>query len=161
MPDEPVPVRRAVVGCLLLAIVGLGLAALVRPLIFSVAPARDDSVVIVAQAAELNDGPIRRDVLLGASYGWDGEIDAGDGNAQMALILAPALGGGAVASAGASPVADDCPVEIGADRLRDCDGRAWTFEGLPIDPGLPPLQRFPVVVDDGAVIVDMTRTLDE
>ena len=31
MPDEPVPVRRAAVGCLVIALVGLGLAALVRP----------------------------------------------------------------------------------------------------------------------------------
>lgn len=160
MPDEPVPVRRAVVGCLLIALIGFGLAALVRPLIFSVAPPRDDSVIIVAQAVELGDGPIRRDVLLGQSYGWDGERDAGDGNTVVPIILAPTGGGGAVASAAASPVAEDCPVEIGEDRLRDCDGRAWTFSGLPIDAADPPLQRFAAVIEDGAVIVDMTQALD-
>ena len=32
------------------------------------------------------------------------------------------------------PGRSDCPVEIGADRLTDCDGRAWTFDGIPIDP---------------------------
>ena len=160
MPDEPVPVRRALVGCLVIAVVGLGLAALVRPLIFSVAPPRDDSVVIVAQAGELDDGPLRREVLLGESYGWDGEVDAGDGKAVVTIILAPALGGGAVASVAASPVEEDCPVEIGDDRLRDCGGRAWTFDGLPLDPDDPALQRFPAVIDDGAVVVDMTRTVD-
>ena len=161
MPDEPVPVRRAVVGCLVIALAGLALAALVRPLIFSVAPARDDSVVIVAQSAELEDGPLVRTVLLADAYGWDGETDAGSGRAQLDLILAPAVGGGVVASAAASPVADDCAVEIDEDRLRDCDGREWTFAGLPIDMADPPLQRFPVVVEDGAVVVDMTRTVDD
>lgn len=160
MPDEPVPVKRAVIGCLVLALVGLGLAALVRPLIFSVAPPRDDSVLVVAQAVELVDGPIRRDVLLARSYGWDGEIDAGDGHVQLAVIVAPVPGGGAIVSAAASPVDDDCAVEIAADRLRDCAGRTWTFDGLPIDPADPPLQRFPAVIENGAIVVDMTRLLD-
>ena len=59
-------------------------AALVRPLIFSVAPPRDDSVVIVAQAPEIVDGPILRDVVLSRSYGWDGEVDAGKSPAYTA-----------------------------------------------------------------------------
>lgn len=161
MPDEPVPVRRAVVGCLVIAIVGFGLAALVRPLIFSVAPPRDDSVVIVAQAAEIVDGPIRRDILLGRSYGWDGEADAGDGRVTLPVVISSLAGGTATAVAAASPLRGDCPVEIAADRLRDCDGRAWTFAGLPIDSADPPLQRFPVEVDAGTVIVDFTRTVDD
>ena len=45
----------------MIALLGFGLAALVRPLIFSVAPPRDDSVVIVAQAPEIVDGPILRE----------------------------------------------------------------------------------------------------
>jgi hypothetical protein len=160
MPDDPVPVRRAVVGCLVIALVGFGLAALVRPLIFSVAPARDDSVVIVAQAAEIVDGPIERDVLLGRSYGWDGETDAGDGRVTLPVVISPLAGGTATAVAAASPVSEDCPVEIAADRLRDCDGRAWTFAGLPIDAADPPLQRFALEVDAGTVLVDFTRTVD-
>jgi hypothetical protein len=160
MPDDPVPVRRAVIGCLVIAIVGFGLAALVRPLIFSVAPARDDAVVVVAQAPEIVDGPIRRDVLLARSYGWDGEVDAGDGRVTLPVVVSPLAGGTATAVAAASPVGDDCAVEIAADRLRDCEGRTWTFAGLPIDAADPPLQRFPVEVDAGAVIVDFTRTVD-
>jgi len=160
MPDDPVPVRRALVGCLLIAIVGFGLAALVRPLIFSCAPARDDAVVVVAQAPEIVDGPIRRDVLLAQSYGWDGEVDAGDGRVTLPVVISPLAGGTATAVAAASPVSDDCPVEIAADRLRDCEGRTWTFAGLPIDATDPPLQRFPVEVDAGAVIVDFTTTVD-
>jgi hypothetical protein len=62
--------------------------------------------------------------------------------------------------AAASSVAEDCPIEIGADRLVDCEGRAWTYAGLPIDSADPPLQRFPVEVDAGTVLVDFTRTVD-
>lgn len=161
MPDEPVPVRRAVVGCLVIALLGLGIALLVRPLIFTLAPPRDDTVVVVAAASEVTDGPIRRDVLLGSSHGWDGEREVGDGRAQLVVILAPTGSAGTVvASAAASPVRDDCPVEIAPDRLRDCDGRAWTYEGLPIDPADPPLQRFPTIVEGGSVIVDFTRTAE-
>ena len=160
MPDDPVPVRRAVVGCLVIALIGFGLAALVRPLIFSVAQPRDDSVAVVAQAAEIVDGPIRRDVLLGRSYGWEGEVDAGDGRVTLPVIISPLAAGTASAVAAASPVRDDCAVEIGADRLTDCDGRTWTFAGLPIDAADPPLQRFAVEVDAGTVIVDFTRAID-
>jgi hypothetical protein len=160
MPDEPVPVRRAVVGCLIIALLGFGLAALVRPLIFSVAPPRDDSVVIVAQAPEIVDGPIRRDVVLSRSYGWDGEVDADDGRVQLPIVLSPLTSGTATAVAATSPLADDCPIEIGEDRLVDCEGRAWTYAGLPIDAADPPLQRFPVEVQAGSVFVDFTRTVD-
>ena len=75
--DEPVPIRRAAVGCLLIALAGLAVALLVRPAIFYLAPPRDDSAVVVATAAEVFDGPVLRDVLLTRSYGWDGERDAG------------------------------------------------------------------------------------
>lgn len=160
MPDEPVPVRRALVGCLVVALLGFGLAALVRPLIFSVAPPRDDSVVIVAQAPELVDGPILRDVVLSRSYGWDGEVDAGDGRVQLPIVLSQLTPGTATAVAATSPLDGECGIEIGADRLVDCDGRAWTYGGLPIDAGDPPLQRFPVEIDAGSVFVDFTRTVD-
>jgi hypothetical protein len=49
--DDPVPIRRAAVGCLVIALGGLALALIIRPAIFSLAPARDDSAVIVATAA--------------------------------------------------------------------------------------------------------------
>ena len=160
MPDEPVPVRRAVVGCLVIALLGFGLAALVRPLIFSVAPPRDDSVVIVAQAPELVDGPILRDVVLSRSYGWDGEVDAGDGRVQLPIVISQLTPGRATAVAATSPVSEACPIEIGADRLVDCGGRTWTYAGLPIDTADPPLQRFPVEIDAGSVFVDFTRTVD-
>ena len=161
MPDEPVPIRRAAIGCLLIALAGLAVALLVRPLIFSVAPARGDSAVDVGSLAELGEAPMRRDLVLSRSHGLDGEHDAGDGLVQVAVIVARSASGGISAVNGSSPVADDCPVEIAADRLVDCDGHAWTLDGLPVDSADPPLQRFVVDLVDGSVVVDFTRTVGE
>jgi hypothetical protein len=155
--DEPVPIRRAAIGCLLIALAGLAVALIVRPAIFTFSTPRDDTAVIVATVAEAQAGPLRREVILTRAYGWDGERDAGDGRVQLALIVAPSRFGGLAVVAAASPVADDCAVEIGGDRLTDCDGRGWTFEGLPLDPADPPLARFPVEVSAGSVTVDLTR----
>src|SRR5918999_3342149 len=131
MFDEPPPIRRAAIGCLVLAVVGLGLAALVRPLIFSVAPPRDDSVAIVATLTDISTGPIRRDQLLSRSYGLDGEADAGDGRVQISVIVAPTGFGGVTALNAASPGRDDCPVEIGADRLRGWGRPPRALRGQP------------------------------
>lgn len=155
--DEPVPIRRAAIGCLLIAMAGLAVALIVRPAIFTFSTPRDDSAVIVATAAEVQGGPMRYDVILTRSYGWDGERDADDGRVQLSVIVAPSRFGGVGAVAAASPVAEDCPIEIGADRLTDCGGRSWTFEGLPLDSADPPLDRFPVDVASGSVTVDFTR----
>lgn len=159
MPDEPVPIRRAAVGCLLVAVAGLAVALLVRPLIFSVAPARGDDAVIVGTLADVSSAPMRREVILARSHGLDGERDAGDGRVQVAVIVAPSAAGGITAVNGSSPVADACPVEVAADRLVDCDARAWTLDGLPLDSADPPLQHFIVDIVDGSVIVDFTRVV--
>ena len=159
--DEPVPIRRALLGCLALVVIGVAAVLLVRPAIFMLAPPRDDSAVIVATVAQLGDGPIRRDVVLSRSYGHDGEIDAGSGRVQLGLIVAPGPFGATLVLNAASPVADDCPIEPEVGRLVDCDDRAWTVDGRPIDAADDPLQRFAVEVRDGAVIADLTRTLDE
>jgi hypothetical protein len=157
--DEPVPIRRAAVGCLLIALAGVAVALLVRPAIFSFAPARDDSAVVVATAAEVAGGPVVRDVLLTRSYGWPGERDAGDGRVQLSLIVAPAPFAAIAAMPATSPVADDCAIVIGQGLLTDCEGNAWSFDGTPLEAGLAPLDRFPVEVAGGSVAVDLTRTL--
>ena len=160
--DEPVPVRRAAVGCLLVALTGVALALIVRPAIFSVAPPRDDAAVIVASVTEVAAGPIRRDVVLSRSHGWSGERDAGDGRVQVSVILAPSSSfGGVSAVNAASPGRTDCPVGIAADRLTDCDGRAWTFDGFPIDTADPSLERIGVEVVSGSVVLDMTGAAAE
>lgn len=153
--DEPVPIRRAVVGFVLIVLFVVAIMVLVRPAIFTLAPPRDDASVTVGTLTEVTAARQRVDVLLSRSYGWDGERDAGDGRVQVAVIVGSTATGIAAVNA-ASPVAEDCPVEVAADRLIDCDGRAWTFEGLPIDSADPPLQRFGVQVEGGAVVVDLT-----
>ncbi len=155
--DEPVPIRRYAVGCLLLAIAGIVFALLVRPAIFTFAEPRDDSNVIVGTTTALAAGPRRVELLLSRSYGWDGERAAESGRAAIAIIVAPTTAGAFSAVSAASPVAVDCPIEIGEDRLTDCDGRAWTFDGSPLDPADPALDTFDARVDAGAVVVDLTR----
>lgn len=159
--DEPVPIRRAAVGCLVVALAVVALALIVRPAIFSVAPPRDDSVVTVATVAEVTAGPVHREVLLSRSHGWSGERAAGDGRVQVAVIVSPTTLGGITAVNAASPGRTDCPVEIGADRLVDCDGRAWTFDGIPIDPADPPLERIATSVTSGSVVLDMTGPITD
>lgn len=160
MSEEPVPVGRAAIGCLAIVAVGLLIAILVRPAIFSVASPRDDSVAIVGTLSEAQAGPVRREQLLARAYGHDGELDAGDGRVQISVVVAPSTVGGISVVNAASPVADDCPVDIAGDRLADCDGRTWTYDGLPIDSNDPPLERFVATVEDGAIVVDFTQTVE-
>src|SRR5918996_4443630 len=129
------PVARTVVGCLVVAVALVGLMLLVRPAIFSLAPPRDDTHVIVGTTTALATGPRVVDVALARSYGLDGERPLGDGRVQVALVVAPTLTGGFGVVNATSPISDDCPIEIAEDRLRDCAGRSWTFDGSPIDPG--------------------------
>lgn len=153
--DEPVPVRRAAVGCLLVAIAAIAVLLVVRPAIFSLAPPRDDGAVVVATQTEAAAGPIRRDVLLSRSRGWAGERDADDGRVQVTVIVSPTSVGGIAAVIAAAPDSEGCDIEIGADRLTDCHGRAWTFDGVPLDSDDPPLQRVPVEVVSGSVTLDL------
>jgi hypothetical protein len=159
--DEPVPVRRAAVGCLLIALAGLAVALIVRPAIFTFAEPRDDSAVVVATAAEVSDGPVARDVLLTRSYGWPGEREAGGGRTQLSVIVAPAPFAGIAVISAASPAADDCPVEIGDGALTDCEDNAWTYDGTPLLTNLAPLDRFPAEVVAGSITVDFTQTIED
>jgi len=159
--DDPVPVRRAVIGCLTIALLVAGLLVLIRPALFTFAPPRDDRSVVVAAVSELGEAPIRRDVILSRSHGWGGETDAGDGRVQVTLLISPSALGGASAVNAASPGREGCDVEVAGDRLADCDGRTWTFEGLPIDAADPQLERFPVIDDGGTLVVDMTRLVED
>lgn len=158
--DEPVPVRRAVIGCLTIAILVGGLLVLIRPALFTFAPPRDDRAVVVAAAAELGDAPILRDVVLSRSRGWAGEVDAGDGRVQLTLVVARSALGAVAAVNAASPGREGCGVAVAGDRLEDCDGRTWTFDGAPIDAADPPLERFPVIDEGGTLVVDMTRLVE-
>ncbi|MEO5986797.1 MAG: hypothetical protein ABIW50_00290 [Candidatus Limnocylindria bacterium] len=155
--DEPVPIRRAAVGCLLVALAVVVVALLVRPAIFSVAEPRDDSVVTAGTVTEVAAGPILREVILSRSRGWSGERDADSGRVQVTVIVATSTVGGITAVNAASPGREDCPVVPSADRLTDCEGRAWDFGGFPLDTSVPPLERVATDVDGGTILLDMTR----
>jgi hypothetical protein len=154
-----VQVGRLAVGCLVAFGALLGVLLIIRPLIFSVAPPRDDSRVVVASVLEASDGPIRREIVLSGSRGIDGERPLEGGPVQVTVVVAPAGFSAFTAVVAASPIADDCPITIEGERLVDCEGRDWNLDGTPIDPALPPLQRFAVTVRDGAVVADMTEPL--
>lgn len=158
--DDPVPVRRWLVGCATVALLVVAVLLLLRPAIFTITPPRGDAAVVVAALAEVGDEPIRREVVLRRSYGWAGEVGAGDGRVQLTLLIARSPSGAVTAVNAASSAGGGCPVENLADRLTDCDGRTWTFEGVAIDAG-DPLERFPVTIDGGSVIVDLTRRVGE
>ena len=133
--DEPVPIRRAAVGCLLIALAGLAVALIVRPAIFTFATPRDDSAVVVATVAEVADGPVLRDVLLTRSYGWDGERDAGDGRVQLRLIVAPGPFAGITAVAAASPLAETARSRSRTGDSSTARANAWTLQGMPLADG--------------------------
>lgn len=156
--DEPIPIRRAVIGFVLIVAFVLLVMLAVRPAIFVFAPPRDDTSVVAGTLTEVTGRHQRVEVVLSRSYGWDGERDADDGLVQLGIIVGPTPTGIAAVN-GASPVVDDCEVAIGEDRLTDCDGRTWTFAGLPIDPDDPPLQRFPIRAESGTVFVDLSRLI--
>jgi hypothetical protein len=152
-----VSVARYAVAGLIAFVLLVGLMLLVRPLIFSIAPPRDDSRYAVAATSELAQGPILRELPLNASHGLPGE-QLRDGVPVVAVVVSLQVGGAASAVNAWSPT-HDCRVSLAGDRLRDCGGDSWTFGGVPIDAGLPALQSFPAEAVSGAVIVDFTRPL--
>ena len=152
----PVPVKRYV----LVALLGLGavlaVVLLVRPFIFTFAGARDDVSYPLVAASVADRGPMLQDVLLEEGHGLHGESREGDRVlVHVAVAPLPARGGYAVVNAW-SPV-NDCRLELGADRLLDCEGAAWTYEGFPFDSTHPPLQAFAADVRQGAIVVDFTQ----
>ena len=159
--DEPVPIRRAIAGFVILALLGVAAIALVRPAISLFVPPADDSAIVLGPSTMTANGPVEREVILGEARGWDGERDAGGGRVRLDLIVAPSRFGGVAVVAATGPIGEDCALETGGDRLLDCEGRAWTFEGSPLDPSDPPLDRFGATVDDGTITADLTQTIDD
>jgi hypothetical protein len=133
----------------------VGLVLLVRPLIFTFSSPRDDSVYAVAATGEIGEAPRVKELLLNEPHGLQGERPNGPHAAITIVISRTLTGQFSVVSAWSE--AHGCLVTVGADRLHDCRGSTWTFSGEPITPGDPALQRFPVRVESGAVIVDFTR----
>lgn len=156
--SAPVSIGRSLFAALVGTALLVALLLVARPLLFTMAPPLDDTNYAVVATSQLADGPVLRQLLLNESHGWAGEL-AQDVRTEFSVIVAPlAIGGFSVV--GAWSPTNDCAIEIGADRLRDCAGDAWTFGGVPLDAADPSLQAFPATVGNGAVIVDFTRTVD-
>jgi hypothetical protein len=154
---DPFPVRRYVVAGLLTAAAVAGLLLLVRPLIFSFAPPLSDATTTVASTAAIRNGPRLVEIVLSESHGWPGEVERDDDLISLTVVVsAPRQDAFAVVDAW-SPT-NDCALTLGADRLTDCTGDTWTFDGIPIDPADPPLLAFPTTVSSGAVVADFTRS---
>jgi hypothetical protein len=156
---DDVPVRRYAVAA------GLGIAALllvtllVRPIIFSLAGPRDDRNYPVRSASGADRGPTLVELVLNDPHDLPGE-EVRDDRVGYSVVVAPLPGRDGYSVVGAWSPANGCAVEISQDRLRDCQGDTWTFEGFPIDAGEPPLTAFPVTVRNGAVLVDFTAPMD-
>ena len=154
---DPFPVRRYVVAGLLTAAAVAGLLLLVRPFIFSFAPPLSDANTTVASAATIRNGPKLVEIVLSESHGWPGEVERDDELISLTVVVS-ATSSDAFAVVDAWSPTNDCALMLGADRLTDCDGDTWTFDGVPIDPADPPLLAFPTTVNSGAVVADFTRT---
>ena len=154
--EPPVPVRRYVVAGLLAAAAVGGLLLLVRPFIFSFAPPLDDSNYTVAAAAQAKNSPMLVEIVLNESHHIPGEVHKGT---RIGLtVVVSSVGTDAFAVVDAWSPTHDCAVTLGADRLVDCQGDTWTFDGIPIDPAKPPLRAFPTTVNNGAVVADFTAS---
>jgi hypothetical protein len=157
---EDVPVGRYAVLALLAIGVLLAITLAVRPFIFGVAgPLRDDDNYTLTSVSEADQGPRLIEIVLNHAQGLPGEV-VRDDRVGYSVVLAPLPGRSGYSVVGAWSPSADCALTIDRDRLRDCRGDTWTFEGFPFDSGDPSLTAFPVAVRNGAVIADFTAPLD-
>jgi hypothetical protein len=153
--QPPVSLLRYVVAGLLAASVIGGILLLVRPLLFSLAPPIDDTNFNLVGALRARDDPMLIEILLNESHGLPGEVHRDD-RVGLTVVVSP-IGTDAFAVVDAWSPTNACAVTLGADRLVDCAGDTWTYDGIPIDPADPSLTAFPASVRNGAVVVDFTR----
>lgn len=143
-------------GLLAAAAVG-GILLLVRPFIFSFAPPLDDTNYTVAGVLDARAKPMLVEIVLNEAHGLPGEVHR-DNRVGLTVVVS-SVGTDAFAVVDAWSPTNDCAVTLGADRLVDCRGDTWTFDGVPIDPADPGLTEFPTTVRNGAVVVDFTRPI--
>jgi hypothetical protein len=151
-------VLRWVVLGLVLFIFVFGLMLLLRSMVGVVGTVRDDAEYPLIHVNRLIAGPMLVDVALTEPRGLDGEERA---NGRALLVVAAARGADpgthSVVNA-ASPI-DGSRLEIEGDQLVSPDGRAWTLEGVAVDPDDPPLQTFASRVRDDIIVVDFTEPM--
>lgn len=152
-------VTRYAVAAVIAFVVLLGLLLLVRPMIYSVAPPRDDSVYAVATVASVpTSEPLVKELLLNAPHGLLGERRSGE-HAVITVVVSRGLSGLLSVVNAWSPT-NGCALTARPDRLVDCRGHQWTLSGDPFATGDPPLQSFPVTNQSGALVVDFTHSVD-
>jgi hypothetical protein len=149
--------RYAVIGIVALVLL-VALSVSVRGLIYLVAPPRDDAVYAVAPTASVTTKPMVKEVLLNTSHGLLGERP-NQTHAAITLVVSRTITGEYSVVNAWSPV-NDCGLTVGADRLTDCNSHAWTFAGDPVNAADPPLQRFAVRNENGALFADLTHPVD-
>ena len=132
-----------------------GVLLLVRPFIFSFAPPLDDTNYTVAGVLDARAKPMLVEIVLNEAHGLPGEVHR-DNRVGLTVVVS-SVGTDAFAVVDAWSPTNDCAVTLGADRLVDCRGDTWTFDGVPIDPADPGLTEFPTTVRNSAVVVDFTR----
>ena len=154
-PQAPVSVRRYVVAGLLTAAAVGALLLLMRSFILSFGGPLNDTNYTVAAAAQARNGPMLVEIVLNESHGLPGEVHSGQRVGLTVLVSMVGLDAFAVVNAW-SPT-HDCAVTLGADRLVDCAGDNWTYDGVPINPANPSLLSFATTVSNGAVVVNFTR----
>jgi hypothetical protein len=156
---DDVPVRRYVLVALLGIAALLVVTLLVRPFIFSLAGPRDDRNYPLISASDADRGPRSTEIVLNDPHDLPGEV-VRDERVGYTVVVAPLPGGEGYSVVGAWSPTNHCALEIDQDRLRDCRGDAWTFEGFPITADDPPLTAFQVTVRGGLVLVDFTAPMD-
>jgi hypothetical protein len=156
---EPVPIGRYALVAGLGVLVLLGITLLVRPAILSLAPERNDARYPLLSIADADRGPQLKEIVLNDRHGLRGEV-VDDERVGYTVVIAPLPGRDGYSVVGAWSPTGDCPLQISGDRLRDCEGATWTFEGFPFDASGPSLVAFPVAVRNGAVIADFTAPFD-
>lgn len=156
---EDVPVRRYVVLALVGIALLLGITLLVRPFIFTLAGARDDANYPLISVSEADLGPRVVEILLNDAHGLRGEL-VRDDRVGYSVVIAPLPGRTGYSVVGAWSPTADCALTIAEDRLRDCRGDTWTFDGFPFELDSPSLTAFPVAVRNGAVLADFTSPMD-
>jgi hypothetical protein len=144
----------AVLGIAALLVVTL----LVRPFIFTLAGPRDDRNYPLLSASEADKGPRSLEIVLNDPHDLPGEV-VRDERVGYTVVVAPLPGRDGYSVVGAWSPANRCTLEIAQDRLRDCQGKAWTFEGFPIEADDPLLTAFPVTVRGGVVLVDFAAPI--
>jgi hypothetical protein len=153
----PVPIVRYAFVILLGFAAVMLVVLLMRPFILSFAGERDDANYSLIGASQVDRGPVLTDVLLEESHGLLGESEADDGMVRLRVVASTLAGRDGYSVVNAWSAVSSCPLSLGADRLVDCDGHAWTYQGFPIDSADPLLQSFPNEVRQGAIVVDFTR----